>query len=512
MELNLMLAQERRRQLQLLIELAKLKQARAPRAEQLGEVIDCRKYTEPAARSLAAGKATVSESVLRTERECAASSEPEKQMPGVLLTTQAAGRSEVPCSDVVTGDSPDTAPLCSQCVENETHATLTATRTAGLEAELGSDLTAEANARGDDQEASKWQGSCTSFDTLSNNGCGDEVTVIASSPSAGEVVETSLVERLRRGNYDAHRVSGAHSVASLLEPVDTAVATPVAVAWELPDSNKVPRGELAQIGSSVATEAEASTDRLEARTLRRGLSQAHYGEDSPHTFEAHPLQSNFCWRRPAEETGGPSRVSTATELTRGGRLMLATSASLTCSGSGSRVPWEDPISLPPLTISAQESFDFLFLCWPMLELDGALETERLLDLALDLNLPLDLDLPLDFQRGPESPGLTGGVELLDPELPGAPDWPAAAGSCYIHVSLDMVTTWSTPAAALQPPPAYKLHEQLKGSLLVERRLDVQRCSCLLHNDGQKLTSRNVGGIIDWRFSGDLVLRDDDDLF
>ncbi|KAH6925780.1 hypothetical protein HPB50_009874 [Hyalomma asiaticum] len=132
MELNLMLAQERRRQLQLLIELAKLKRARAPRAEQVGEV-ECRADSEPAANSLAAGKAAVSAGVLRTERECAASSEPEKQMPGVLLTTQAAGRSEVPCSDVVAGDSPDTAPLCSQCVENETHATLTATRTAGLE-------------------------------------------------------------------------------------------------------------------------------------------------------------------------------------------------------------------------------------------------------------------------------------------------------------------------------------------------------------------------------------------
>ncbi|KAH6933101.1 hypothetical protein HPB50_012097 [Hyalomma asiaticum] len=322
MELNLMLAQERRRQLQLLIELEKLKQAKASRAELVGEVVECRTHSEPAANSLAAGKATVSESVLRTGRECAASSEPEKQMPGVLLTTQAAGRSEVPCSDVVAGDGPDTAPLCSQCVENETHAALTAARTAGLETGLGSDLIAEANARDDDQEAFKWQGSCTGFDTLSNNGCGDEVTVIASSPSAGEVVETSLVERPRGGNYDAHRVSGAHSVASLLEPVDTAVATPVAVAWELPDSNKVPRGELAQIGSSVATEAEASTDRLEARTLRRGLSQAHYGEDSPHTFEAHPLQSNFCWRRPAEETGGPSRVSTATELTVGARSIL----------------------------------------------------------------------------------------------------------------------------------------------------------------------------------------------
>ncbi|KAH6945689.1 hypothetical protein HPB50_009618 [Hyalomma asiaticum] len=126
MELNLMLAQERRRQLQLLIELAKLKQARAPRAEQLCEVIDCRKYTEPAERSLAAGKATVSESVLRTERECAASSEPAKQIQGMLLATQVAGRSEVPCSDAVAGDNPDTAPLCSQNMEAE-HAALSRT-------------------------------------------------------------------------------------------------------------------------------------------------------------------------------------------------------------------------------------------------------------------------------------------------------------------------------------------------------------------------------------------------
>ncbi|KAH6921194.1 hypothetical protein HPB50_027821 [Hyalomma asiaticum] len=291
MELNLMLAQERRRQLQLLIELAKLKQARAARAEQVGEVIECRADSEPAANSLAAGKAVVSAGVLRTVRECAASSEPEKQIQGMLLATQLAGRGEVPCSDVVAGDSPDTEPLYSQGVETETHAALTATRTAGLDTELGSDLIAEANDRDDDQEASKWQGSCTSFDTLTNNGCGGEVAMIASSPSAGAVVESSLVERLRGGNCNPDRVSGAHSVASSLEPVDTVVATPVAVAWELPDSNKGPRGELAQIGSSVAREAEGSTDRLEARTLRRGLSQAHYGEDSPHTFEAHPLQS-----------------------------------------------------------------------------------------------------------------------------------------------------------------------------------------------------------------------------
>ncbi|KAH6935697.1 hypothetical protein HPB50_008178 [Hyalomma asiaticum] len=102
-------------------------------------------------------------------------------MPGGLLTTQAAGRREVPCSDVVAGDSPDTAPLCSQCVENETHATLTATRTAGFETELGSDLIAEANARDDDQEASKWQGSCTSFDSLALAVAVRTVTMITST-------------------------------------------------------------------------------------------------------------------------------------------------------------------------------------------------------------------------------------------------------------------------------------------------------------------------------------------
>ncbi|KAH6921385.1 hypothetical protein HPB50_027627 [Hyalomma asiaticum] len=333
MELNLMLAQERRKQLQLLIELAKLKQAKASRAEQVGEVVECRTHSEPAANSLAAGKATVSESVLRTERECAASSEPENQMQGVLLTTQAAGRSEVPCSDTVAGDSPDTAPLCSQCVENETHDALTAARIAGLETELGSDLIVGANAREDPaalnqhQEASKLQESCKSFDTLSNNGCGDEVTMIASSPSAGAVVETSLVERLRGGNCDADRVSGAYSAASLLEPVDTVGATPVAVASELPDSIGETRRELAQIEHSAATAVEASADTFEARTLRRGLSQAHYREDSPNTFEAHPLQSNFCSRRPAEEMGGPSRVSTATELTRGVRSILVATLS-----------------------------------------------------------------------------------------------------------------------------------------------------------------------------------------
>ncbi|KAH6923127.1 hypothetical protein HPB50_022985 [Hyalomma asiaticum] len=325
MEFNLMMAQERRRQLQLLIELEKLRQARASRAEQVGEVVECMAHSEPAANSLAVGKAAVSASVLRTERECAASSEPEKQIQGMLLATQVAGRGEVPCSDVVAGDSPDIPPLCSQDMEAETHAALTAARTAGLETELGSDLIAEANAREDaaspkqHQEASELQVSCPSFDPLGNSSSGYEETMIASSPSAGAVVKTSLAERLRGGDCDADRVSGAHSVASSLEPVDTVVATPVAVAWELPDSNREPRGELAQIGSSVATEAEASTDRLEARTLRRGLSQAQCGEDSPHTFEVHPLQSNFCWRRPAEEMGGPSRVSSATELTVGAR-------------------------------------------------------------------------------------------------------------------------------------------------------------------------------------------------
>ncbi|KAH6924378.1 hypothetical protein HPB50_016377 [Hyalomma asiaticum] len=285
MELNLMLAQERRRQLQLLIELAKLKQAKASRAELVGKVIGCRADSEPAANSLAAGKAAVPPGVLRTEREFAASSEPEKQIQGMLLAAQVAGHGEVPCSDVVAGNSPDIPPLCSQDMEAETQATLTATRTAGLETELGSDLIVGANAREDPaslrpyQDASNLQESCKGFNTLSNNGCG--------------------------------------------EPVDTVVATPVAVAWELPDSNKEPRGELAQIGSSVATEVEASADMLEARTLRRGLSETHCRENSPHTFEAHPLQSNFCWRRPAEEMGGPSRVSTATELTVGARSILS---------------------------------------------------------------------------------------------------------------------------------------------------------------------------------------------
>ncbi|KAH6921354.1 hypothetical protein HPB50_027658 [Hyalomma asiaticum] len=173
-----MLAQERRRQLQLLIELAKLKQTRAPRAEQVGEIIECRADSEPAANSLAAGKAAVSAGVLRTERECAASSEPEKQIQGMLLATQVAGRGEVPCSDVVAGDSPDTVPLCSQSMEAETHVTLTATRTAELETELGSDPIAEANAREDAaslslyQETSKLQESCKGFNTLSNSCCG----------------------------------------------------------------------------------------------------------------------------------------------------------------------------------------------------------------------------------------------------------------------------------------------------------------------------------------------------
>ncbi|KAH6920004.1 hypothetical protein HPB50_029008 [Hyalomma asiaticum] len=320
MEFNLMMAQERRRQLQLLIELAKLKQAKASRAELVGEVVECRTHSEPAANSLAAGKATVSESVLRTEQECAASSEPEKQMPGVLLTTQAAGRSEVPCSDVVAGDSPDTAPLCSQCVENETHATLTATRTAGLETELGSDLIAEANAREDAaspkqyQEVSELQRSCPSFDPLGNSSCG-EVAMIASSPSAGAVVESSLVQRLRGGNCDADRVSEAHSVASSLEPVDTVVATPVAAACELPESNEGLRSKLAQIGHSVAAAVEASADRLETRTLRRGRSQAHCGDGSPHVLQAHSLLANNGLRQSADDKGGSLGTVAATEPT-----------------------------------------------------------------------------------------------------------------------------------------------------------------------------------------------------
>ncbi|KAH6936325.1 hypothetical protein HPB50_016136 [Hyalomma asiaticum] len=332
MDLNLMLAQERRRQLQLLIELAKLKQAKASRAELVGKVIECRADSEPAANSLAAEKAAVSPGVLRTERECAASSEPEKQIQGMLLAAQVAGRGEVPCSDVVAGNSPDIPPLCSQDMEAETQATLTATRTAGLETELGSDLIVGANAREDPaslrpyQGASNLQESCKGFNTLSNNGCGGEVTMIASSPGAG-AVETSLVQRPRGGNCNADRVSGAHSVASSLEPVDTVVATPVAVAWELPDSNKEPRGELAQIGSSAAKAGEAGADTFDAGTLRRGRSQAQCGENSPHTFEAHPLQSSFCWRRPAEEMGGPSRVSTAIELTVGARSILVSTLS-----------------------------------------------------------------------------------------------------------------------------------------------------------------------------------------
>ncbi|KAH6945788.1 hypothetical protein HPB50_009946 [Hyalomma asiaticum] len=339
MELNLMLAQKRPRHLQLLVELEKLKQARASRAEQVGDIVECRAHSEPAANSLAAGKAAVSASVLRTEWECAVSSEPEKQIQGMLLATQVAGRSEVPCSDVVPRDSPDTAPLCSQVVETETHATLTATRTAGLETELGSDPIAEANAREDAaslslyQETSKLQESCKSFDTLGNSCCGGEVTN-ASSPSAG-AVKASLVERLCGGDCGADLVPGAHSVVSCLRPVDTADAAPVAVACELLDSNEETRPELAQIGHSVAAAVEASADRLEARTLWRGLSQAHYGEDSPHTFEEHPLQSNIYGRQPAEEMGGPSRSRTVTELTLKGRsILVATMSNRTiCSHS-----------------------------------------------------------------------------------------------------------------------------------------------------------------------------------
>ncbi|KAH6942801.1 hypothetical protein HPB50_010743 [Hyalomma asiaticum] len=294
--------------------------------------------SEPAANSLAAGKAAVSPGVLRTERECAASSEPEKQIQGMLLAAQVAGRGEVPCSDVVAGDGPDTEPQCSQGVETETHAALTATRTAGLDTELGSDLIAEANAREDaaspkqHQEASELQVSCPSFDPLGNSCSGYEETMIASSPSAGAVVKTSLVERLRGGDCGADRVPGTHSVVSWLKPVDTADAAPVAVACELPELNEEPRSELAQIGHSVAAAVEASADGLEARTLRRGLSETHCRENSPHTFEAHPLQSNFCWRRPAEEMEG---LSCVTELTRGGRsILLATLSDRTsCSHS-----------------------------------------------------------------------------------------------------------------------------------------------------------------------------------
>ncbi|KAH6936014.1 hypothetical protein HPB50_012511 [Hyalomma asiaticum] len=320
MEFNLMMAQERRRQLQLLIELEKLRQARASRAEQVGEVVECRAHSEPAANSLAAEKAAMSPGVLRTERECAASSEPETQMPGVLLTTQAAGRSEVPCSDVVAGDSPDTAPLCSQCVENETHAALTAARTAGLETELGSDLIAEANAREDTaspkqyQEVFELQGSCPSFDPLVNSCNGYEETMIASSPSAG-AVETSLAERPRGGDCGADRVPGTHSVVSSLKPVDTADAAPVAVACELPESNEEPRSELAQIGHSVAEAGETSADSFEAGTLRCGRSQAHCGDSSPHVLQAHSLLANNGLRQFADDMGGSLGTVAATEPT-----------------------------------------------------------------------------------------------------------------------------------------------------------------------------------------------------
>ncbi|KAH6931431.1 hypothetical protein HPB50_024399 [Hyalomma asiaticum] len=121
-------------------EAGKIKQARGSRAEQVGDVIDSRAHAETTANSLAAGKAAVSASVLRIERECAASSEPGKLIQGVFLATQVGGRSEVPCSDVVAGDSADNAPLCSQGMATETQAALTAPRTAGLETELGSIL------------------------------------------------------------------------------------------------------------------------------------------------------------------------------------------------------------------------------------------------------------------------------------------------------------------------------------------------------------------------------------
>ncbi|KAH6947500.1 hypothetical protein HPB50_019576 [Hyalomma asiaticum] len=324
MELNLMLAQERRRQLQLLIELEKLKQARASRAEQVGKVVECMAHSEPAAKSLAVRKAAVSASVLRTEWECAVSSEPERQIQGMLLATQVAGRSEVPCSDAVAGDNPDTAPLCSQNMEAET-------RTAELETELGSDPIAEANVREDAaslslyQETSKLQESCKSFDPLGNSCSGYEETMIASSLSAGAVVKTSLVERLRGGDCGADRVPGTHSVVSWLNPVDTADAAPVAGACELPESNEEPRSELAQIGHSASKAGEAGANTFDAGTWRQGRSQAQCGENSPHTFVAHPLQSNFCWHRPAEEMEDISCVSTVTELTRGGRsILLAT--------------------------------------------------------------------------------------------------------------------------------------------------------------------------------------------
>ncbi|KAH6926130.1 hypothetical protein HPB50_015081 [Hyalomma asiaticum] len=313
-----MMAQERRRQLQLLVELAKLRQARASRAEQVGEVVECMAHSEPAANSLAVGKAAASASVLRTEWECAVSSEPEKQIHGMLLATQVAGRGEVPCSDVVAGDSPDIPPLCSQDMEAETQATVTATRTAGLETELGSDL---ANAREDPaslrpyQDASNLQESCKGFNTLSNNDCGGEVAMIASSPSAGAVVESSLVQPLRGGNCDADRVSVTYSVASLLEPVDTVGATPVAVASELPDSIGETRRELAQIGRSAAKAVEAGADTFDAGTLRRGRSQAHCGDGSPHVLQAHSLLANNGLRQSADDKGGSLGTVAATEPT-----------------------------------------------------------------------------------------------------------------------------------------------------------------------------------------------------
>ncbi|KAH6948856.1 hypothetical protein HPB50_026607 [Hyalomma asiaticum] len=379
MELNLMLAQERRRQLQLLIELEKLKQARASRTELVGELVECRTHSEPAANSLAAGKATVSESVLRTERECAVSSEPEKQIQGMLLATQVAGRGEVPCSDVVAGDSPDIPPLCSQNMEAETHATLTATRTAGLE--LGSDLIAEANAREDAaspkqyQEVSELQGSRPSFDPLGNSCSGYEETMIASSPSAGAVVKSSLVQRLRGGNCDADRMSVANSVASSLEPVDTVVATPVAVACELPELNEEPRSELVQTGHSASKAAEAGADTFDSGTLRQGRSQARCGGSSPPVLQVHSLLANNGLRQSADMGGSLGTVA-ATEPTLRERatIMATLNYRSLCSHSscvlaieGSFAPGADPTGAAGVCWSAARGclliFRFLVHCF-----------------------------------------------------------------------------------------------------------------------------------------------------
>lgn len=124
MEFNLTMAQECRRQLELLLELGKLKKLRASREQQVGELAKHGVHCYVATNSLAVEKQVVSARAVQTKSKCAALSEPGKRRQEVFLATQAVGSSKVLCPDLVGLKRPDTLHLCSRGVEAETQDTL----------------------------------------------------------------------------------------------------------------------------------------------------------------------------------------------------------------------------------------------------------------------------------------------------------------------------------------------------------------------------------------------------